>query len=157
MREEDMQPEEAKEIKERIENTITKSWELLRYLAKKTSTAGLLAENEPLGDLVAYTLIDDAAPESNLWVHFERLADWLKETEERYAKQFPADWPKVEGLYDLSTKPEGFKNRFTIFKEVVETGDSDEVWNTRLTLHDPIMVIRKFHTPSPKDGKQAGS
>jgi hypothetical protein len=30
MREEDMQPEEAKEIKERIENTIRKSWELLR-------------------------------------------------------------------------------------------------------------------------------
>ncbi len=157
MREENMQPEEVKEIKERIERTISESRELLRDLAKKTSTAGLLAENEPLGDLVAYTLIDDAAPKSNLWVHFERLAHWLKETEERYAKQFPADWPKVKGLYELSSKPDGFKNRFTIFKEVVETGDSDEVWDTRLTLHDPIMVVRKFHTPSPTDEKQAGS
>ena len=147
-----MQPEEMKEIKERIERTIRKSQELLRELAKKTSTAGLLAENEPLGDLVTYTLIDDAAPESNLWVHFERLAEWLKETEERYAKQFPADWPKAEGLYDLSSKPEGFKDRFAIFKEVVETGDSDEVWDTRLTLQDPVMVVRNFRRPRPRGG-----
>src|SRR5216684_2745502 len=111
MREEDMQPEEVKELKERIERQIRKSQELLRDLAKKTSTAGLLAENEPLGDLVVYTLIDDAEPECMLWAHFSNLAEWLKETEERYSKQFPQDWPKTEGRYDLSSKPEGFKAR----------------------------------------------
>ncbi len=141
-----MQPEEAKEIKDRIERTISEIEGHLRDLLKKTSTAGLLAENEPIGDLVVYALIDDAEPDCRLWVHFERLAEWLKETEELYAKQFPADWPKTEGRYDLSSKPDGFKSRFEIFKEVVEAGDSDPVCDTRLMLHDPIMVVRKFRT-----------
>lgn len=55
-----MQPEEAKEIKGRIERTIREIEEHLKDLVKKTSTAGLLAENEPIGDLVVYALIDDA-------------------------------------------------------------------------------------------------
>ncbi len=145
-----MQPEECNEIKERIERTIRESWELLKDLAKKSSTAGLLAENETLGDLVAYALLDDSSTESKLWMHLERLADWLKRTEERYAKQFPEDWPKGEGGYDLSSRPEGFKTRFEIFKELVEAGDSDPIWETRLMLHDPITVFRKFRTSRPK-------
>src|SRR5260370_26727449 len=107
-----MQPEKFKEIKERIDRKLRENWEFLRDLAKKSSTAGLLAENEPLGELVAYALLDDPAPESKLWVHFERIADWLKETEELYAKQFPEDWPKQDWRYDLSRKPDGFKTRF---------------------------------------------
>jgi hypothetical protein len=148
-----MQPEEAKEIIEKVKTTINESWAVLKDLVREASTARLLAENEPLGELVTYTLLDDAMPESKLWVHFARLAKWLKATEERYAKQFPEDWPRIEGRYDVSSKPDGFRTRFEIFKEEVEAADWDPLCDTRLVLHDPVMVTKTFRNQRPRRGK----
>jgi hypothetical protein len=113
-------------------------------VAKDISFARLLAENEPIGDLVICSLLDDEQKHSDLWVRLKHIAIWLKETEEAYRKQFPADWPEKNSRYDLSHKPECFKTRFQIFKEIAEASESGALWSAELQLNDPLTVAKRL-------------
>jgi hypothetical protein len=62
-----------------------------------------LAEDEPLGELVMYSLLDDSVVNNDLWVYLKIITDWLKETEERYNGQFPADFHKSNNRSSVSS------------------------------------------------------
>ena len=109
-----MNPRDPREM---LNQLLEENNEFVRDLAKDISFARPLAENEPIGDLAICSLLDDEQKHSDLWVRLKHIAIWLKETEEAYRKQFPADWPEKNSRYDLSRKPECFKTRFQIFKE----------------------------------------
>jgi hypothetical protein len=127
-----------------LNQLLEESKEFVRDVAKDISFARLLSENEPIGELVICSLLDDEKKHSSLWVRLKHIAIWLKETEEVYRKQFPADWPEQGSRYDLSRKPEGFKTRWQIFKEIVEASESGALWSAELQLNDPVTVIKRF-------------
>jgi hypothetical protein len=118
--------------------------DLIRQVAKNLSTARLLAENEPVGDLVMLSLLDDTLLKSDLWAHLKIISEWLKNTEELYTGQFPEGFPKKEGRYDLTEKPPQFKSRLDIFKQEVEAWESSNLWSAELVFNDPVAVIKKM-------------
>jgi hypothetical protein len=137
----------ADDVRAEIQRLVESSRRLTKEVAVMGSIARLLAENEPLGELVMYSLADDELPSSDLWARFKILSGWLAQTEERYKSQFPSDFPKTEaGRYDLSTKPPGFKSRMDIFKEIVEQEESCELFATELIANDPVAVIKRMRT-----------
>jgi hypothetical protein len=138
-----MQPED---LREQVDQLLKEYKQLIKYVASHASTARLLAENEPIGELVMLSLMDDPQPYSDLGARFKIISDWLKETEEGYRSQFPEDFPMQGRHYDLSRKPDGFKTRLEIFTEIVEKSEleSTELWSTELLLNDPVLVVKKF-------------
>ncbi len=117
--------------------------DVIKSVAKELSTARLLAENEPIGDLVIYSLLDDSLAKSDLWAHLKIISNWLKTTEEMYQKQFPEGFPKKDGRYNLVDKPPGFKSRLDIFKEQVEAWESGSVWSAEVILNDPVTIVKR--------------
>src|SRR5258708_34215810 len=93
-----------------LEQLVREHRKLRSEFAHIASPTRLLAENEPIGDLVIYSLSDDELAYSHLFVYFKFISDWLRETEDRYGGQFPGDIPKTERLA-LSEKPADFKSR----------------------------------------------
>jgi hypothetical protein len=136
-----MRPEDAKRL---IEELVKQHRKLIRDLASISSPMRLLAENEPVGDLVLLSLMDDELHSSHLWVYLKFVSDWLRETEERYKSQFPGGTPKAGKRLDLSKRPPGFKSRLEIFKEIAEQAESNKVWDTELIVNDPVCVVKRF-------------
>ncbi len=136
-----MQPDEVRAI---IAWLAEEQKKLVKDLARHGFAAHLLAQNEPLGDLVILSLMDDELPYSDLWARLKMIADWLKRTEDQYRSQFPPDFPKIGRRYDLSQKPEGFRSRLDIFKEIVEKVESTKMWTTEIVVNDPVAVVKKF-------------
>jgi hypothetical protein len=126
-----------------VERLVKVHNQLIKDLAIKASAASLLAEHEKIGELVMLSLMDDELPYSDLWARLKMISNWLKETEERYKRQFPDDFPKIGNRYDLSRKPDGFKNRGDIFKEIAEQAESNKLWDTNLVLFDPVFAVVK--------------
>jgi hypothetical protein len=116
----------------------------IKEMATKHSAARILAENEGIGDLVVLSMCDDAVVNNDLWAYFQMIANFLKETEARYQAQFPGDWPRIDGRFDLSKKPAGFKARLEIFQEIVEASESGALWSTEVMFHDPLAVVKRF-------------
>ena len=111
------------------------------------SVARLLAENEPIGDLVMLSLCDDECIKSDLSPRLKMIAGWLEKTEERYAAQFGEGFPQNDGRYDLTRKPEGFRTRLEIFKELAEGWEASPLWSAEVILNDPLVVIKKMKRP----------
>jgi hypothetical protein len=136
-------PEDPRET---IRRLVKQQDQIVKDLARDGSAARLLAENEPFGEKVIYSLVDDALPYNDLWARLKIISDWLKETEERYSGQFPSGRPSGGNRYDLSRTPEGFKSRLDIFKEIVERWESNALMDTRIVFEDPIVVIKRIRT-----------
>jgi hypothetical protein len=101
--------------REDLEKLFRDAEDFVRRLAKDLSVARLLAENEPIGDLVILSLCDDGLVKSDLLARLKMISDWLKTTEDLYEKQFPEGFPKKDRRYDLTTPPPpGFKTRIDI-------------------------------------------
>jgi hypothetical protein len=118
--------------------------DLIRRLAKDASVARILAENEPLGDLVVYSLLDDTPVKNCLWAYLKLISEWLKKTEELYQQQFPEGFPQKDGRYDLTKPPPNFKSRFAIFKEQAEAWESSSLWSAEVALGDPLTIIKRM-------------
>jgi hypothetical protein len=116
-----------------------------RNLALRISAARILAENEPIGEMIVLSLCDDGPVDNEVEFYLRRIAGWLKLTEERYKAQFPVDFPQKDGRYDLSTKPEGFRSRMSLFKEIIETDEleSNGLMLTEFIFEDPV-IVRKI-------------
>jgi hypothetical protein len=128
-----------------IEKLLRDDIALSKAAAASTSITRLLAENSPVGDLILYALLDDGRVTNDLWARLKILAGWLEKTEELYAAQFPEGFPQKDGYYDLTLKPEPFKTRFEIFKELAEAWESCAgVWTTEIVLNDPVIVIKRL-------------
>ena len=125
--------------------------DLIRRIATDFSIARLLAEYEPIGELVVLSLLDDSMPVSDLGARLKVLSDWLKKTEELYDAQFPEGFPKKDGRYDLTNKPPQFKSRLDIFKEQVERWESSKLWSAEIVFNDPVAVIKRMK-PIPEPG-----
>jgi hypothetical protein len=117
---------------------------LIRDFATVGSAAILLAENESLGELVMYSLLDDERVQPDLWPRLKLIAGWLEEAEQRYKAQFPEGFPTKDGRYDLTHKPGKFKTRLQIFTELAEAWESSELWSAEVKLNDPVFVVKKM-------------
>jgi hypothetical protein len=143
-----MTPEAAKEA---IQKLLQEAKQATKQIAKDLSTARLLAENEPIGDLVILSLLDDGRVTSDLWAHLKIISDWLKKAEELYKLQFPEGFPMKDARYDLNERqPSMFKSRFDIFKERVEEWEANELWSAEVILNDPLTVIKKMRKDPPQ-------
>jgi hypothetical protein len=132
-----------------VERLWQESLAATRKLAKFSSSARLLAENEPLGELVMLSLCDDECIKSDLWPRLKTIAVWLEKTEELYAAQFGEEFPKRDDRYDLTRKPAGFRNRLEIFKELAEAWESSPLWRAEVAFNDPVTVIKRMKMPLP--------
>jgi hypothetical protein len=135
---------ETNNPREELKRLHKRTAEIIKDSARHLSAARLLAENEPFGELVMLSLLDDELAYSGLWYYLKSVSDWLKETEERYRSQFPGDKPKTGIRFDLSSKPAGFKSRLEIFRAIAEKAESSKLWKTELILNDPVAVVKRF-------------
>jgi len=135
---------EPKYTVEDLEKLFQELKNLIRRGATDLSTARLLAENEPIGDLVMLSLLDDSLVKSGLWAHLKIISDWLKSTEELYKRQFPDEFPQTDGRYDLTKKPPGFRSRLDIFKEQVEAWESSDLWSAEMIFNDPVTIRKRM-------------
>ena len=133
-------------LKVELERRCQEMKALVRQCATELSTARLLAENEPFGELVLYSLLDDTRFTSDLGARLKIVATWLMETERLYKAQFPEGFPTKDGRYDLTEPPSGFKARFDIFKELVEAWETETcgLWSTEVVLNDPLAIIKRI-------------
>ena len=131
----------AELIHQLLEETRARTRELARF----TSIAGVLAENEPIGDLVVYSLLDDTAVSNDVGARLRILSEWLAKTEELYKAQFPEGFPQEEGRYDLREKPPQFKTRFEIFKEQALAWEECKLWSAEIELSDPLVVKKRMN------------
>ena len=146
-----MRPEFSREDFEKLLQDVD---DFIKGVATDPSTARLLTENEPFGDLVLFALLDDSVVKSDLWAHLKIISDWIKATEDSYARQFPDNFPKKDGRYDLSERPSGFKSRLDIFKEQVEAWESSRLWTAKVVVNDPLAVIKRMKRGTGKCGER---
>ncbi len=133
--------------KEAIEKLLAEADEFI-----KLSTARLLAENEPIGDLVVLSQMDDSLVYSDLWAHLKIMSDWLKMTEDLYKAQFSEGFPRKDGRYDLTEKPTSFKSRLDIFKEQVEAWESSGLWKAKVIFNDPLYIVKRMRRDTESQG-----
>lgn len=118
---------------------------IMLEVAQQLSTAKILTENEPIGDLVVLSLLDDTLPKNELGGDLALIAAWLGETEKRYRAQFPDHPPaRKNGRLDLSKKPDGFKSRLQVFTELVQEAESGDHWSAKLIFNDPVVLSLKM-------------
>jgi hypothetical protein len=129
---------------EDIDRLVKDFEDLIRRIAKDASVVRILAENEPLGDLVVYSLLDDTPVKSSLWAYLKMISEWLKKTEDLYQQQFPEGFPQKDGRYDLTERPPNFKSRFDIFKEQAEAWESSSLWSAEVVLGDPLTIFKRM-------------
>jgi hypothetical protein len=141
--------EDFREAVEKLEQVRRNHAALIKDIAIDLSVARLLAENEPLGELVMLSLLDDERVKTDLWPRLKIIAGWLEKTEELYAAQFGEGFPIKDGRYDLSRKPASFKTRLELFKEQAEAWESSGLWDAEVVLNDPVAVIKRMKRPLP--------
>ena len=129
---------------ELIQKLLEETRAMTRELARHSSIAGVLAENEPIGDLVVYSLLDDTAVRNDLGARFRILSEWLTRTEELYKAQFPEGFPQDGDHYYLRKKPPHLKTRFEIFKEQALAWEESKLWSAEISLSDPLVVIKRI-------------
>lgn len=134
----------SEDPEKQVEQVVQDFEALVRRLAKETSVAGLLAENEPIGELVTYSLLDDTRLNNDLGARLKILAEWLRKTEERYKSRFPDDFPQKDGQYDLTNKPAQFKTRFEIFNQLAEAWEAASLWSAEILLEDPLLIVKRM-------------
>ena len=131
-----------------IQDALQQMQALVKQTAIECSSAGLLAENEPFGDMVMYSLIDDSPSTSNLGAQVRIIGNWLIETEKRYKSQFAEPTGS-----DSTATPIAVKTRFELFKEIVESSETEtcNLWTTELTFDDPLRVTKRFRNQLPPE------